>query len=127
MGLEPAEGVLEVGEVGRVGAVADELGDDGLEVVQGSDGLEWLGVIGAAVSTYRGEGEGAADDVERHLVVEEARGEPAVGGSDVAEDAGGAPVGVEHGVDVVGAARAGGVAHPCGSRREGPSMRMVEQ
>jgi hypothetical protein len=116
----------EVFEVFRIDRLVADLVEDREEVVERLDGRQRRGVEISEDAPRGGEVESSLDGVEWDSAVVELSGQPAVGGPDAAGGGGRAAVAVEDPPDVGGPIEGGikGV-HPWGSRREGPSMRMV--
>jgi hypothetical protein len=109
-----SEACTEVVEVARGRRAAEELLDDGEEVVEGGDGGEGRRIGRPEGPSGGGQEEGGVDGVEGDGLVEEVLGEAAVGGSGAAAGTGGFAVQSEEaagvGLAFVGSGR-DGVCH----------------
>ena len=115
----------EVAQVSGVWRIRADLVEEGKQVVEGSDGVEGRGVLGAEGAADGGEEKGRVDLFEQDAAVVEGRGKSPVFRASVSEGAGGAAVVVEDGLDVNVSFHE--CAQPWGSLSDGPSMVTVWQ
>ena len=86
---------LEVPKIAWVGWIQADLVQQREDVVEGSDGAEGRGVLGAEGAPYGGKEEGGVDLLEGDAAIVEDPGQAPVLGSGVTEGAGGAAIEVE--------------------------------
>ncbi len=86
---------LEVPQIAGVGWIQADLVEERKDVVEGSDGVEGSGVLGAEGAPYGGKEEGGFDVLEGDTAIVEDPGQAPILGSGVAEGAGGAAIVVE--------------------------------
>lgn len=120
------EFVAKVEEVVGVGIGSEKLVDHGGEVGERADGGERGSVLGPGETTCGAENEGVLCDEQRDAAFVELISEEPVGTTNASARAGCDAIGAEEFAHVgLAFFQRDAPSQPCGSRRDGPSMRTV--